>query len=383
MSKRRLLILLTLVCVAGAAVWRISDVSSARRAAAPPANPAIPVTAGVAARQNAPVLVRALGTATPIETVSVQPRVSGQIMSVFFTQGQEVKQGAPLFLIDPRPYQAALDQANAQLAHDQAVLEEARVDLTRYQTLEKENSIARQQAEDQVYVVQQDEGTVKVDQANVEAAALNLAYCHIDAPASGLTGQLLVDPGNVVQATAATNLVTITQIKPIYVSFSVPEEILDEVRSHQAEGPLEVDAYSQAGKLLDKGQLTLINNQANTATGTVTLEGTFDNPDETLWPDRFVTVELIVDVRKNAVTVPQQSVMSGPNGSYVYVIGPKAVVRRVAVDVAARQSGLAVIASGLSGGEQVVTAGQSRLGDNVKVRIEAPGAAPDQELSRQ
>ena len=217
---------------------------------------------------------------------------------------------------------------------------------------------------------------MKVDQANVEATALNVAYCHIDAPASGLAGQLLVDAGNYVQAGGGTTLVTITQIKPIYVSFSVPEETLDEVRRHQAESPLEVDAYSQAGKLLEKGKLTLVNNQANTATGTVTLEGAFDNPDETLWPGRFVSVDLIIDVRKNAVTVPQQTVMSGPNGSYVYVIEPNDVVRRVPVEVAARQSGVAVIASGLSGGEQVVTAGQSRLGDNVRVRIKAPAARP-------
>jgi multidrug efflux system membrane fusion protein len=383
MLKRRLQIALALTVVAGAVIWREADFASTPPVSAAREAPAVPVTTAAAVRQDVPALVQSLGTVTPIQTVSVQSRVSGQIMSVSFVQGQRVTQGQPLFLIDPRPYQAALDQANGQLAHDQAALDEARVDLTRYQTLEKENSISQQQAQDQVYVVQQDEGTVKLDQANVETATLNLAYCHIGAPAAGLTGQLLVDSGNYVQAGGGSTLVTITQIKPIYVSFAVPEEMLDEVRQYQTQSPLEVDAYSQAGKLLDKGTLTLINNQANTATGTVTLEATFDNPDESLWPGRYVNVSLVVTIRKNAVTVPAQTVMSGPSGAYVYVIGPDNVAKRVAVTVAARQNEIAIIAKGLAGGETVVSAGQSRLDDKVKVRIEAPNEAPDQQASRQ
>jgi membrane fusion protein, multidrug efflux system len=330
---------------------------------------AVPVHAAVARRQNVPAIVQALGTVTPIETVSVQPRVSGQVMQTFFRQGTEVAAGAPLFLIDPRPYQAALDQTKGQLAHDQAVLAEARTDLARYQKLARENSIAQQQAQDQAYVVTQDQGSVELDQANVETAALNLAYCHIDAPASGLAGPLLVDPGNYVQAGAGTTLVTITQLHPIFVSFSVPQDILTEVRANQAKGALEVDADSESGKLLARGKLSLISNAMNTTTGTVMLEATFANSTERLWPDEAVDVRLTLYTRQNVVTVPATTVMSSPNGFYVYVIDPDDQVRRVNVTVPARQAGIAVIGTGLSGGETVVTDGQYRLANNVKVAV--------------
>lgn len=372
-SRRALLIGCLLALAIGAILVIGERVSSGRAAArAAAVDPAIPVNAGTATRQNVPVLVEALGTVTPIETVSVQARVNGDIEKLFFTQGQEVKAGDPLFLIDPRPYQAAVDQAQGQLLHDQAALQEAQTDLVRYQKLAAQNSIARQQADDQAYVVQQDKGTVKLDEANLESAQLNLAYCHINAPASGLTGALLVDPGNYVQTTSGTALVTITQIKPIYVSFTVAASELGAIRQYQAKQPLEVDAYAQAGPLLAKGKLSLINNQVNTATGTVMLEGTFENADEALWPGQFVSVELVVYTRENAVTVPAAAVMAGPNGSYVYVIQQDDTVARVVVDLAARQNGIAVIAKGLNGGERIVTDGQYRLDDKVKVSIVAP-----------
>ena len=336
---------------------------------APRVEAPVPVHAAVAKRQNVPAIVQALGTVTPVEAVSVQPRVSGQIMQTFFRQGTEVAADAPLFLIDPRPYQAALDQAKGQLAHDQAVLAEARTDLARYQTLARENSIAEQQAQDQAYVVKQDQGSVELDQANVETAALNLAYCHIDAPASGLAGPLLVDPGNYVQAGAGTTLVTITQLHPIFVSFSVPQDILTEVRGNQAKGALEVDADSESGKTLARGKLNLISNAMNTTTGTVMLEATFANTAERLWPDQAVDVRLVLYTRQNVVTVPATTVMSGPNGFYVYVIDPEDRVRRVDVTVTAREAGIAVIGTGLAGGETVVTDGQYRLANNVKVVV--------------
>ncbi len=366
-------VVLALAGVIGGWVWY------GHKAAPPaPADPATPVNAGQATRQNVPVRIAALGTVQPIETVSVLSRVNGQIEQAFFTQGQEVKTGDPLFLIDPRPFQAALDQAQGQLVHDQAALQEAQIDLARYRKLAAQNAIAKQQAEDQVYVVKQDQGTVTVDRANVANARLNLVYCHIDAPAAGLTGALLVDPGNYVQSTGSTALVTITQIKPIFVSFTVPESDLDEIRANQAKQPLEVDALSQEGKMLAQGTLSLIDNQANTTTGTIMLEGTFANANEALWPGQFVSVQLVVATRKNAVTVPAVAVMAGPNGSYVYVIKPDDTVARVPVTVAARQDGIAVIATGLTGTEQVVTNGQYRLADKVKVTIVAPGAAAGQ-----
>lgn len=337
-----------------------------------PAAEAVPVVAGSVTTRDVPILIRALGSAQPIETVSVQSRVNGQIMQAFFKQGQSVKKGDPLFLIDPRPYQAALDQAQAQLEHDQALLKEAQTDLVRYQKLLTENSIANQQAEDQAFVVQQDEGTVKLDEANVETAKLNLDYCHIDAPAAGLAGPILVDPGNYVQAGAGTALVTITQLSPIYVTFPIPQTQLDDVRAAQAKAPLDVHALSEWGKPLGDGKLSFINNQVAATTGTVTLYATFPNPDKALWPGEFVAVDLVLGTRHDAVTVPLDSVMSGPNGDYVYTIAPDNIAHRVPILVDARQNGLAVVTKGLSPGERVVVDGQYRLADNVKVAIEQP-----------
>jgi multidrug efflux system membrane fusion protein len=337
-------------------------------------DPPVPVEAGEVSLKDVPVTINALGAVTPIETVAVQSRVNGQIMKAFFHQGQPVKEGDPLFLIDPRPYQAALDQAQAQLAHDQAVLKEAQTDLTRYQTLVAENSIAAQKAADQAFAVQQDEGTVKLDEANVETAQLNLTYAHIDSPATGVAGVMQVDPGNYVQAGAGTGLVNITQIQPIFVSFPIPQSNLEEVRDAQAKGALDVQALSQGGKKLDDGKLTFINNQVAAATGTVTLYATFPNEKETLWPGEFVTVDLVVGVRKNALTAAVGSVMSGPKGDYVYTISADNVAHSVPVLVVARQNGLAVFTKGVASGDRVVVNGQYNLADGVKVAIEPPKA---------
>ena len=352
------------------------------------ANTAVPVTAATALREDVPTIVSVLGTVQSIDIVSVQARVNGPIVKVEFTPGQDVKENQEMFLIDPRPFQAVLDQAQAQLAHDEGVLAEAQVDLTRYQLLEQENSIAKQQAEDQVYVVQQDKGTVQLDQANVEAAQLNLEFCHVAAPIAGRSGALLVDLGNLVgpsvatssststtssgssgQTASTTAMVMITQMQPIYATFNVPQNMLDEIKRSQAVEPLEVDAYSQGGKLLEKGRLTIIDNQVNTSTGTVLMQAAFANADETLWPGEFVRVQLIVSIQKNVVTVPAQSVLAGPDGSYVYLIKADNTVHRVGVDVSDRQGAIAVIGKGLSGGENVVVDGQYRLDDGVKVAV--------------
>jgi membrane fusion protein, multidrug efflux system len=352
---------------------------------------AVPVTAAIAKQADVPNIVNTIGTVQSIDSVAIQPRVSGTIMKIEFTPGQDVKQGQELFLIDPRPYQAALDQTKAQLAHDEGVLEEAQMDLARYQTLEKQKAIPTQQEQDQVYVVKQDQGTVQLDQANVETAQLNLQYCHVTAPISGRAGALLIDLGNLVgpqiggqatttatttassttygQSTASNSLVSITQVRPIYVSFNVPQTMLGQILSNKDAGALEVDAYSQAGKLLEKGKVTLTNNQVNTSTGTILLQSTFANTHETLWPGEFVTVKLILGMQRNVVTVPDQAVMAGPSGLYVYVIGADNKVHRVDVQIAARQSGIAVIKKGISAGEKVVTNGQERLANNIQVAV--------------
>jgi len=347
------------------------------------------------------VLVPALGTVLSVDTVNVMPRVDGRITKVYFKQGDEVTAGQKLFEIDPRPYQAALTQAQGQLARDQAALAEAKTDLARYQNLLAQNSIAKQTEQDQAQVVAQDMGTAELDQGNVAAAALNLSYCQIEAPVAGRTGALQIDLGNYVQAASSsqstgvqpasgsatsgsgatsaggggvTPLVTITQMHPIFVSFSVPESDLGTIRENAAKGPLTVEAYSQAGKLIATGKLTLINNQVNSATGTVMLEATFANRREQLWPNQFVVVRLIEFMRQNALTVPSTAVMTGPSGPYVYVVGAGNKVSRVDVVVTATQDNVAVIGKGLQSGQKVVTAGQYRLDDGTVVSVPAQSA---------
>lgn len=363
---------------------------------------AVPVTAASATLQDIPKIVNAIGNVQSIDSVSILPRVTGSIEKIEFTPGQDVKQGQELFLIDPRPYQATLDQAKAQLAHDEGVLAEAQMDLQRYQSLEQQKSIAGQQAQDQVYVVQQDKGTVQLDQANVETAQLNLEFCHITSPISGRAGTLQVDLGNLVgpaggQTTGApgntisqastseaggttssgTMLVSIVQLEPVYVNFSIPQTVLHEVLKSQAKGTLDVSAYSQAGELLEKGKLTVINNQVNTSTGTATLQATFANTDEVLWPGEYVSVQLTVGTRRNVVTVPASAVMVGPNGDYVYVIGADNKVKRVGVQQAARQGGISVISKGVSAGQKVVVTGQYRLDNGTVVAVQQT-TAPQQ-----
>lgn len=392
---RRLVLLLGGALVIALVVIAVRHFSSGQvsgaNGATSAATAAVPVTATTATRQDVPDLISTIGTVQSIDSIAIQPRVTGAIQKIEFTPGQNVKQGQELFLIDPRPFQAALDQAKSQLAHDEGVLAEAQMDLTRFQILAKENSIAQQQTQDQVYVVQQDKGTVDVDQANVETAQLNLEYSHVTAPISGRAGTLLVDLGNLVglpgaqtttsatttssatggQGAIGTTMVTIAQIQPIYVSFNVTQIRLSEIQRAQTAAPLEVDAFSQDGKLLDRGELTVIDSQVNTNTGTVLMQATFGNADELLWPGEFVRVHLTVSMRKNVVTVPTEAVMAGPNGSYVYVIAPDEKAKRVDVQVTARQNGVAVIGNGLSGGEKIVTDGQYRLDDGTKVAVRA------------
>lgn len=349
----------------------------------------MPVNTAVVTLRDVPAIVPALGTVQSIDTVNVMPQVNGRILAIYFKQGDEVTGGQPLFLIDPRPYQAALDQAQGQLAHDQAALAEAKKDLARYQRLRSENSIATQTEQDQIFVVGQDQGTVTVDEANVATAQLNLSYCHINAPVTGRTGALQVDLGNYVQAASSAQasangatasagvmpLVTITRMHPIFVTFSVPESELETIRENQAKGALTVEARKASGELLATGKLTLISNEVNTATGTVLLEATFPNQREQLWPNEFVSVRLIEFIRRNAVTVPSQAVMTGPIGSYVYVIGSANKVSCVTVEMTETQDNIAVIGKGLKAGEQVVTNGQYRLDNGVEVKAEPANVA--------
>jgi multidrug efflux system membrane fusion protein len=359
---------------------------------------AVPVTAAVATRQDVAETINAVGTVQSIDSVNIVPRVMGTIQEIKFTPGQNVEKGQELFILDPRPFQAALDQAQAQLNHDQALLQEAELDLKRYQTLEAQNSIAKQQAQDQAYVVEQDKGTVQLDQANVAAAQLNLQYSRITSPIAGRAGVLQVDVGNLVgpqsgqasataaattsnaatssttaggQSTSGGILVTIEQLQPIYVSFNVSQDRLDEILRNQAAGALDVGVYTQDRKLIESGKLSVIDNQVTGSTGTVLLQATFANADERLWPGEFVRATLKVSTLQNVVTVPAQAIMAGPDGSYVYVIGAdNNKVHRIDVEPGQRQGGVTVISKGLSGGEKIVTDGQYRLDNGTLVAVQ-------------
>jgi membrane fusion protein, multidrug efflux system len=357
------------VAAAGAAVWKLSGHDFMPATKGPPlAAPAVPVVAGTAAVQDVPVYVRGLGTVQAFQTVTVRSRVDGNITKVLFTEGQDVKTGDPLFQIDPRPFQAVLEQAQATKTKDEAQLKGAQLDLQRYQKLMPTGFQTRQQYDQQVATVDQLKGAIAADQAQIDSAQLNLQYADIRSPIDGRTGARLVDLGNFVQAGQATALVSITQIKPIYVSFTVPQENLVDIRTNQARAPLKVEAYASDDKtLLSRGKLTLIDNQVDTTTGTIRLKATFDNGDERLWPGEFVSARLILSTREDAVVVPAQTVMQGPQGAYLYVIKPDDTVERRTVQVAATENNLAVIEKGLASGERVVVEGQYRLTEGVKV----------------
>jgi multidrug efflux system membrane fusion protein len=377
MPNHRAVGLALAVAALGAAIWALGTGWETGQAAspAPAPRPGIPVLVGTAEARDMPAFVRGLGTVQAFRTVAVKTRVDGQIVQVRFEEGQAVNAGDPLFEIDPRPFQAVLDQALGTKQRDEAQLRAARVDLDRFSQLVGKGFQTRQSYDNQKALVEQLQGTVKSDQATIEAAQLNLRYAEIRAPIDGRTGARLVDLGNLVQASQGTTLVTITQVTPIFVSFTVPQDNLDTLRRNHAQAPLAVIAYGADDETrLAEGTLTLIDNQIDTTTGTIRLKATFANADERLWPGEFVNARLVLSVRRDAVTVPAPTVMQGPQGSYVYVVKADDTVERRTVAVTAVQDGLAVIGEGLAAGERVVTDGQYRLTAGARVRIETPGA---------
>ena len=360
----------------GAGVWYFGTRADVGQAAPGPApRPMVPVLVGTAEARDMPAFVRGLGTVQAFKTVAVKTRVDGQITAGRFDEGQDVKAGDPLFEIDPRPFQAVLDQALGAKQRDEAQLRGARIDLDRFSQLVGKGYQTRQSYDNQKALVEQLQGAVKSDQGAIEAAELNLRYAEIRSPIDGRTGARLVDLGNLVQPSQNTTLVTITQLKPIFVSFTVPQDGFETLRRNHARAPLTVLAYADDDATrLAEGTLSLIDNQIDTTTGTIRLKATFANTDERLWPGEFVNARLVLSVRHDAVTVPAQTVMQGPEGSYLYVVKPDDTVEWRKVAVTAVQDGLAVIGTGLANGERVVTVGQYRLTDGAKVRIETPPA---------
>jgi membrane fusion protein, multidrug efflux system len=366
-----------LVIVGGVLVWRAGVPGFAAKAAVSDKGPpAVPVTATTVSLRNMPVYVEGLGSVQAFNTVAVKARVDGQIVKVFFHEGQEVKAGDPLFQIDPRPFQNAVQQAEATKEKDEAQLQSAQLDLERAARLLTPGFQTRQGYDQQKATVGQLQASIKADEAQIATARLNLDYALVKSPIEGRTGQRLVDIGNLVQTAQNANLVTITQMRPIFVSFTVPAERLDAIRKNQAQQHLKVIAYGMDDKTrLAQGELTLIDNQVDPATGTIHLKAQFDNADEPLWPGQFVNARIVLSTRENAVTVPEVAVMEGPNGAYVYVIASNDTVQRRAVQVAATQDGVSVISRGLQSGERIVVEGQYRLTDGAKVKIGAPEQA--------
>jgi membrane fusion protein, multidrug efflux system len=337
---------------------------------APAAAPAIPVTAARAQQENVPVLLSGIGNVTPFNRVVVHVRVDGELQEVNFTEGQTVKQGEVLAQIDPRPFQAHLDQARATKAHDEAQLVNAKLDLDRYTTLAAKDYATRQSVDTQKALVAQLEASIRGDQAAIENAQTQLSYTKITSPLEGRTGMRLIDRGNIVHASDPTGLVVITQVHPIAVLFSVPQDHLQDITAARRETSLKVFAYSRDDKTkLAEGTLVLVDNQIDTSTGMIRLKAVFPNDDDMLWPGEFVHARLQLEIRNNAVTVPAEVVQRGPHDLYVYVVNVKSTVERRAVQVGPIQDGVAVIDKGLLAGEQVVTDGQFKLKPGTKVAI--------------
>ena len=371
MVRRAIGVAALLLVVAAAAVWWLGfaggETSMARAQASAPA---VPVIAGTVRAENVPVFLHGIGTVQAFNMVAVKSRVDGQIVNIDFKEGQEVKKGDPLLQIDPRPYQAALEQAEAVEQKDKAQLAGAKLDLARYSKLLGSGYQTRQSFDQQTALVGQIEAAIKGDQAQIDTAKLNLGYADIRSPINGRLGARLVDVGNLVHAADNTTLVTITQLKPIFVSFTLPQNTIDEVRQHQQQAPLVVRAYSGDGKeLLSDGTLTLIDNTIDQSTGTIHLKARFANRDERLWPGEFVNLRVVLMTRPNVATVPSQTVQEGPNGDYVYIIKPDNTVERRTVDVASVDDGIAAITKGLTPGERVVVDGQYRLTEGARVKL--------------
>jgi membrane fusion protein, multidrug efflux system len=335
---------------------------------------------------NIRVIVNALGTVTPLATVTVQTQINGQLTDVGFTEGQLVKKGDFLAQIDDRPYQILKAQYEGQLAHDQGLLAQAQLDLKRYQTLVQQNSIARQQADDQAFIVQQYEGSVKLDQAQVDAQTLNIAYCRIVSPVTGRVG---LRPGNYVQATSTSGFAVITQMQPITVIFSIPEDDLPEIMPQLNAGTnLPVTTYDRANiKELATGTVSAVDSQIDTTTGTVKVRAQFDNTDGALFPNQFVNARLLVRTLQNIPNVPTAAIQrgspgstpGGPPGSYVYVINADSTVLVRPITIGPTDGNMTAVNSGLTAGERVVVDGADRLRYGVRVNVAVLDGKPTAE----
>ena len=376
MKKILWLIGLLLLGGAGYWAWQRPTAEPAAPAGKPGAGRPFPVQAVVVKPGDIDITLAALGTVTARNTVTVKPRVDGQLVRINFREGERVKAGEVLAEIDPRPFQAQLDQVSGQLARDQALLANARLDLERYRGLLAKDSIAKQQVDVQEAQVRQYEGVVKADQALVDSAQLQLSFTKVTAPLAGRLGLRQVDVGNMVRSSDAAGLVVITQTQPINVLFTIPSDSLSPVVSRLRAGEsLTVEAFERDGKAkLASGHLQTVDNQIDTATGTVKLKAEFANADDRLFPNQFVNVRLRVETRKEALLIPLAALQRGTKGSFVYVVGPESAVSVRPVVPGPASGDVVAIEQGLSAGEQVVTDGLDKLREGAKVEVTTPGA---------
>jgi len=377
--KRRITVFFIAALVIAAVVgvyymphWQqtLAAVSKGGRRGGPAANDPVPVLATAARLADVPVYLDGVGTAKALNTVTVRSQVDGKIVEISFKEGQDVPKGYVLAKVDPVTYQAAYDQTVAKKAQDEAQLANARLDLDRYTRLAATNAVNKQQLDTQRALVAQLEAQIKLDQAAVDNARAVLSYTDIIAPIAGRTGIRLVDAGNLVRSAEATGIVILTQLQPISVFFSLPQQNLPELTRGMAEGDLPVDALNSSGKgTLDKGKVMVIDNQVDQTTGTVKLRGEFPNNDLQLWPGQFVNVRVLIDTLRQAVVVPTAAIQRGPNGAFVYVLKQGNTVTVRPVTLTQQDDSRAVVATGLQAGEQVVTTGFARLTEGAQVAV--------------
>lgn len=367
----RFVLLAVLILLAGAGLtWRNRDMASSPPAPAP----AIPVEVAAAARQDVPVYLTGLGTVAAYNTVTVRTQVDGELQQIAFVEGQMVKRGDLLAVVDPRIYQAALDGAVAKTQQDQALLENAQLMLERDSKLAAQDYATRETLDTQRATVAQLQAQLAQDQAAVESAKTQLSYTSITSPIDGRTGIRLVDQGNIVHVTDTTGIVVVTQLQPISVVSTLPEEDLAAVQAALTAGPVQVTAFArESGEALATGTLLLVDNKIDQASGTLQLKSTFPNDDDALWPGQFVTLRLLARVAQDAITVPSDALQRGPDGFFVYLLRPDGTVAPQAVQPGQVADGVAVIESGLAAGDRVVTKGQYRLYPGAPVSVQTAG----------
>lgn len=357
----------------GTGLLLLSLAACSGRTSPPP--PPVPVTVATAQKKDVPLILTAIGTVQAYDTVSIKALVGGQIMRVHVQDGQDVKKGDLLFTIDPRPFQAALDMAQARLARDKAQFVSAEAQARRYADLVKKDYVTKQQSDDATAGAEALAATLKADEADVENARLNLAYCSIRAPIDGRLGNLLIREGNIVKANDTPFLVTLNQIMPVYVAFSVPEQRLAEIRREMSSGALAVSAsFSGQPESTIAGTLTFVDNAVDATTGTILLKATFPNRDKALWPGQYVNISVTLSTLKDAVVVPDEAIMQGQQGSYLYAVKADMTADMRPVVVAQSFGGETALAKGAQAGETVVTDGQLRLTPGAKVEMKTGSA---------